>query len=254
MNKQYNNFSSQDLLTDIETVADIPVRLFHSMADAVDAVISADGKVIPGSAIAINPEKIMKSREDALIKSILLSASIRFADGIGVVRTLSRKSGKKITRIPGCELWEVIMKKAGQHQLPVFLIGAKPQVIEQTQKMLTQQYQVNICGIQDGYFNVEQEEQLIARLVKLKPSIVSVALGSPRQELLINRCRKDCPDTFFIGVGGTYDVYTHNVKRAPKFYIDLNLEWLYRLASQPTRIGRQLNLLNYLYLDVLKRL
>jgi UDP-N-acetyl-D-mannosaminouronate:lipid I N-acetyl-D-mannosaminouronosyltransferase len=224
------------------------------MGNAVDAVISPQGKVIPGSAIAINPEKIIKAREDALIKEILLSASIRFADGIGVVRTLTRKSGKKVTRIPGCELWEEVMKKAGLHQLPVFLIGAKPDVIEQTKEQLAKQYQVNICGYQDGYFNSDQEGELIDRLVKLKPSIVSVALGSPRQEILINRCREVCPETFFMGVGGTYDVYTNNVKRAPKFFRKLNLEWFYRLASQPTRFGRQMNLLNYLYLELFRKL
>ena len=237
-----------------ELVAGLSIKLFNSMENAVDAVISPQGKVIPGSAIAINPEKIIKASEDAFIHDILLSATIRFADGIGVVKTLARKSGKKVTRIPGCELWEEVMKRAGQHQLPVFLIGAKPEVIEQAQEQLTKQYQVNICGYQDGYFNAEQEDALIERLVELKPSIVSVALGSPRQEILINRCREKCPETFFMGVGGTYDVYTNNVKRAPKFFRALNLEWFYRLASQPTRFGRQVNLLNYLYLELFRKL
>jgi len=237
-----------------EQVSGIPVRLFDSMTSAVDAVISKQGEVIPGSAIAINPEKIIKARKDTFIKAILLSASIRFADGIGVVRTLSRKSGKKVTRIPGCELWEEVMKRAGQHDLTVFLIGAKFDVIEQAKSKLEQQYQVNVCGIQDGYFSNEDEEQLISRLIELKPNIVSVALGSPRQEVLINRCRKVCPETFFMGVGGTYDVYTENVKRAPKFFRKLNLEWFYRLASQPTRFGRQVNLFNYLYLELFRKL
>jgi UDP-N-acetyl-D-mannosaminouronate:lipid I N-acetyl-D-mannosaminouronosyltransferase len=237
-----------------ELVAGLSIKLFSSMQNAVDAVISPQGKVISGSAIAINPEKIIKAREDNFINDILLSATIRFADGIGVVKTLSRKSGKKITRIPGCELWEEVMKKASEHQLSVFLIGAKPEVIEQTKDKLVRQYGVNVCGYQNGYFNSVQESELIERLVELKPSIVSVALGSPRQEILINRCRERCPDTFFMGVGGTYDVYTNNVKRAPKLFRALNLEWFYRLASQPTRFNRQLNLINYLYLELFRKL
>jgi UDP-N-acetyl-D-mannosaminouronate:lipid I N-acetyl-D-mannosaminouronosyltransferase len=237
-----------------ELVAGLSIKLFNSMEDAVGAVISPQGQVISGSAIAINPEKIIKAREDKFINDILLSATIRFADGIGVVKTLSRKSGKKITRIPGCELWEEVMKKASEHQLPVFLIGAKPEIIEQTKDKLVRQYGVNVCGYQNGYFNSVQENELIERLVELKPSIVSVALGSPRQEVLINRCRERCPDTFFMGVGGTYDVYTNNVKRAPKLFRALNLEWFYRLASQPTRFNRQLNLINYLYLELFRKL
>lgn len=249
-----NTLGNQSNDNQEELVAGLPIKLFNSMENAVDAVISPQGKVIPGSAIAINPEKIIKANEDSFIHDILLSATIRFADGIGVVKTLARKSGKKVTRIPGCELWEEVMKRAGQHQLPVFLIGAKPEVIEQAQAQLIKQYQVDICGYQDGYFNAEQEDELIERLVELKPSIVSVALGSPRQEILINRCREKCPETFFMGVGGTYDVYTNNVKRAPKFFRALNLEWFYRLASQPTRFGRQVNLLNYLYLELFRKL
>jgi len=244
-----NNINKKEAL-----VSGLSVKLFDSMENAVDAIISPQGNVIPGSAIAINPEKIIKARDDSFINDILHSATIRFADGIGVVRTLARKSGKRVTRIPGCELWEEVMKKAGEYQLPVFLIGAKPDVIEQTKNKLAKQYQVNVCGYQNGYFNSEQEDALIARLVELKPSIVSVALGSPRQEILINRFREVCPDTFFIGVGGTYDVYTHNVKRAPEFFRALNLEWFYRLASQPTRFGRQVNLLNYLYLELFRKL
>jgi UDP-N-acetyl-D-mannosaminouronate:lipid I N-acetyl-D-mannosaminouronosyltransferase len=249
-------FCSQQkqLVKKSETIAGISVNLFQSMNDALSAIVSSKGAIIPGSAIAINPEKIIKAREDVSVKDILLSASFRFADGIGVVKTLSRKTGQKITRIPGCELWEALMKKAGQQQLSVFLIGAKPSVISQTKDLLISKYQVNVCGMQDGYFNIDEEELLIQRLVELKPDIVSIALGSPRQEVLINRCRTVCPDTFFMGVGGTYDVFTNNVKRAPKAFIALNLEWFYRLASQPTRGSRQLNLLKYLCLELTRKL
>ena len=254
LNEKNNGVLQSDNITSIEDVSGIPVNLFESMAEAVASIITKEGVVIPGSAIAINPEKIIKARQDSFIKDILLSANIRFADGIGVVRTLSRKSGRKIIRIPGCELWEEVMKEAGQTSLKVFLIGAQPNVIEQTKRQLQSQYKVNICGIQDGYFTSEQEDELVANLSELKPDIVSIALGSPRQEILINRCRQVCPDTFFMGVGGTYDVYTNNVKRAPKVFRALNLEWFYRLASQPTRVGRQGNLLKYLYLELTRRL
>lgn len=224
------------------------------MESAVEAIISPSGNVVAGCAIAINPEKIIKARNDKDVKKTLMSATIRFADGIGVVKTLSRKSNQRVVRIPGCELWEELLKKSTKHQMPVFLVGATTEVLEQTRIKLTEQYQVNICGTQDGYFNENEEDKVIERIASLEPSIVSVALGSPRQELFINRCRKKCPKTFFIGVGGTYDVFTNKVKRAPKIFRKLNLEWFYRLASQPTRVFRQTNLLKYLYLDMFRRL
>jgi len=146
------------------------------------------------------------------------------------------------------------MKKSGKLKTPVFLVGASADVIKQTKLKLETEYSVNVCGSQDGYFDQTKEQEVIDQIVKVKPLIVSVALGSPRQEIFIEKCRKVCPDTFFMGVGGTYDVYTKNVKRAPEFFIKLNLEWFYRLMSQPSRLFRQTNLLKYLYLELTRQL
>lgn len=245
--------SQKSFSKNIEIIADIPVRLFIDMEEAVAAVISNAGHVNAGSAIAVNPEKIVTSIRQPEVKKILLSASFCFADGIGVVKTLARKSRRSVARIPGCELWEELMVKAGEIQIPVFLVGAKPEVIEETERKLIAKYGTPIVGIADGYF-AGKEDELIERIVSLQPQIVSVALGSPRQELFINRCREVCPETFFIGVGGTYDVFIGHVKRAPRIFRRANLEWLYRLACQPTRFSRQLNLIKYLYLDFLRRL
>lgn len=235
-------------------VGDLPINIFSSMKDAVDYIISDDGVVTPGSAIAINPEKVIKSINEPSIKNAILSATIRYADGIGVVKTLRRKSKQNVSRIPGCELWEALMEKSAAFDLPVFLLGATSETNNAAVKQLEQQYGVNVCGNRDGYFDAEQTNDVIEHIASLQPKIVSVALGSPRQELFIQECRKACPDTFFMGVGGTYDVYTNKVKRAPLFYRKLNLEWFYRLANQPSRAFRQGNLLRYLYLELARKL
>jgi UDP-N-acetyl-D-mannosaminouronate:lipid I N-acetyl-D-mannosaminouronosyltransferase len=183
-----------------------------------------------------------------------MSATIRYPDGIGVVKTLIRKSKRKVSRIPGCELWETVMKRSGEFGIPVYLVGASKDVITATSEQLTKQYNVNVCGFQDGYFKQEEENEVIDVIAKLQPKVVTVALGSPRQEIFIQKCIAVCPDTFFMGVGGTYDVYTNNVKRAPLIFRQLNLEWFYRLMSQPSRIFRQTNLLKYFYLDLIRKL
>jgi UDP-N-acetyl-D-mannosaminouronate:lipid I N-acetyl-D-mannosaminouronosyltransferase len=235
-------------------VGGLPLSLFRNMQDAVSHVISNDGKVIAGSAIAINPEKVIRSLNEPDVKTAIMSASIRYADGIGVVKTLARKSKQKISRIPGCELWEAIMQKSGEFNIPVYLVGATAKTISQTKDKLQKEYKVNVCGIQDGYFDKNKENEVIEKITNIQPQIVTVALGSPRQELFIQACQKACPNTFFMGVGGTYDVYTHTVKRAPKIYQKMNLEWFYRLMSQPKRLFRQSNLVRYLYLELTRKL
>jgi len=266
VNNQYspyknNPFSGYDSIwnlmypsKDKNLVGGLPLNIFSSIDNCLQSILPDDGKVIPGSAIAINPEKIIRSMQSSDIYDTLMCASIRYADGIGVVKTLTRKSKSKVSRIPGCELWEALMKKSGKLHTPVFLVGASADVIMQTKLKLETEYSVNVCGFQDGYFDQTKEQEVIDQIVKAKPLVVSVALGSPRQEIFIGKCRKVCPDTFFMGVGGTYDVYTKNVKRAPEFFIKLNLEWFYRLMSQPSRLFRQTNLLKYLYLELTRQL
>jgi UDP-N-acetyl-D-mannosaminouronate:lipid I N-acetyl-D-mannosaminouronosyltransferase len=171
-----------------------------------------------------------------------------------VVWALRSKGAKQATRIPGCEFWMALMQKAGKSQQPVFLVGAKPSVLNQVEAKLRSDWNVSIVGKQDGYFSGEQQEELIERIKASEAMIVTVAMGSPRQELFISQCRNAHPNAFYMGVGGTYDVYTGNVQRAPEWACKFNIEWLYRLLSNPTRFGRQIVLLEYLWLLLLKKI
>lgn len=240
---------NQQLTTDV-TVGGIQVTPFASMAQAVNAVIAPAGDVHYGFGIAINPEKVVLAQQDETVRATLQSATLRFADGTGVVRTL-RKKGVANTRIPGCEFWEALMLRAAELQVPVMLIGAKPAVNQLAASKLRELGTPVVAAI-DGYF--ADEQVLVDALHAQQPRIVTVAMGSPKQEQLIERLRKLYPDAFYLGVGGTYDVFTGAAKRAPKLWCKLHLEWLYRLLSQPTRIGRQLRLLTYLRLHLLQRL
>lgn len=248
-----NNLLNKDE-NEANVVGSLPLNLFKNMNDAVNHIITEEGQVIPGSAIAINPEKVIRSFEEPDVRDAIMSASIRYADGIGVVKTLARKTKEKISRIPGCELWEAIMEKSGKFHLPVYLIGASSETINETKRKLQKQYNVKVCAVQDGYYDKSKEHEIIEKIGLMQPKIVTVALGSPRQELFIQECRKICPNTFFMGVGGSYDVYTNKVTRAPLIYQRMNLEWFYRLMSQPKRLFRQTNLVKYLYLELTRQL
>ena len=226
-------------------IGPVAVSAFADMQQLLEYVIREDGSVYAGSAIAINPEKILTALRDPQLEQVIANADIRYADGIGVVKVMRSRLKRHVQRIPGCELWQQLMLRAAKFQVSVFIVGAKPEVNQQTAAKLRQQ-QVNLVGAVDGYFNDEQA--LIDHIVQSGARIVSVAMGSPKQELLIQRIRARHPDCFYMGVGGTYDVFTGNVKRAPALWCKLNLEWAYRLLAQPSRIGRQLGLLRYVWL------
>lgn len=229
----------------------IMITGYPSLSDAVEDIVT-NYVGICSSATAVNPEKIMISRQDQFLRSSLCTSEICYPDGIGVVNLLNKKSGKSFSRIPGCELWESLMVSAADRQVPVFLIGGTPAVIDETVKKLKDTVCANIVGSSHGYF--EDDHFLISQIINSGAKIVSVAMGSPRQELFIDKCRSQKIDAFFMGVGGTYDVYTGNVKRAPKLFRDNGFEWLYRLIVQPRRIFRQFNLIKFYFLSFFNKI
>lgn len=226
-------------------VGGINVRPFSSMDDAVAAIFDAGGDLTPGFAVAVNPEKVILTQENAQVRKHLESATLRFADGIGVVFAM-RAKGTRGARIAGCELWQHVMKRAAAHRTPVFLIGAKPETLAEVRERLVAVYPtLHIVGSQDGYFKAEDKQRLIDEVAASGAQIVTVAMGSPRQEELIAELRKSHPDAFYMGVGGTYDVFVGRVRRAPPLARRLQLEWLFRLLHEPARIWRQRRLVTF---------
>lgn len=226
-------------------IGPVEVGAWQHQQQLLEHIIDHEGQVLAGSAIAINPEKVMAARAEPEVARMLGNASIRYADGIGVVMLMRRRLQQPLQRIPGCELWQQLMLRCARFGVPVYLVGAKANVLAQTRDKLQQQ-QVPVVGATDGYF--EDEHQLLADIRQSGAKVIPVAMGSPRQERLIERLRPELPGCFFMGVGGSFDVFTGQVKRAPALWCRLHLEWAYRLCKQPSRLGRQGRLLNYLWL------
>jgi len=219
---------------------------FRDMAEFVE-YLNQDGELKSGTLVAINAEKVLTAENDAEIFQLISDAEFKYADGVSIVRSIRKKYPQaNVSRITGADLWEALMERAGQEGTPVFLIGGRPDVLAQTQDKLRRQWQVNIVGAQDGYFTADQREALLRRIAASGAKLVTVAMGSPRQEILMRDCKAFYPDALYMGVGGTYDVFTGYVKRAPKIWQKMGLEWLYRLLLQPSRLKRQLRLLKYL--------
>lgn len=195
--------------------------------------------------VAINAEKILHATSQT---QNIINRNIGYADGIGAVMALKKLGYKDAIRIPGCELWLKIIKTFYLKK-SIYLVGGKQNVIEDTVLKLKKEFPgISILNYRNGYINSIDEKIALINDIKLqKPDIVFVAMGSPKQELLMEEMLKVNP-AIYQGLGGSFDVYTGNVKRAPQWWINNNLEWAYRLLKQPFRLKRQIHLLKFLYL------
>lgn len=219
---------------------------WRNMQHALD-YLYAGGNLKQGTLVALNAEKMLTLEDNAEVRELINAAEFKYADGISVVRSVRKKYPEaNVSRVAGADLWEALMARAGAEGTPVFLVGGKPEVMAETVEKLRKQWNVNLVGTQDGYFTPETRQALFERIRESGAKIVTVAMGSPKQEILMRDCRQVYPGALYMGVGGTYDVFTGHVKRAPKVWQSMGLEWLYRLLSQPSRIKRQLRLLRYL--------
>ena len=199
--------------------------------------------------IAVNAEKILN--EDTKLHSII-NKNIAYADGFGAVMAL-RKKGLNAIKIPGAELWLDIVNRFCKNK-SFYLLGASEEVIDKTVRKLKKEYpNIRILGYRNGFLKEEDKEKLIKELKKIKPDVVFVAQGSPRQEFLMDELIKKHP-ALYMGLGGSFDVYSGLKQRAPEFFLKTNLEWLYRLSSEPTRFKRQLGLIKFFFYLILGRL
>lgn len=202
--------------------------------------------------VAINPEKILKAREDEKLKELLNSADYQIPDGIGVVYASKLKKGKIKSRITGIDCMEMLCNEANDKGYKIFLYGAKKEVIKEAKKSLEKKYEnIKIVGAIDGY--EKNNDKIIKEINKSKADIIFVALGSPKQENWILENKDKVCIKIFQGVGGSFDVISGNIKRAPIWMQKIGLEWLYRLIKEPKRIFRQIKLVKFLVLVLFKR-
>ena len=190
--------------------------------------------------IAVNAEKILHATEQT---RSLINNNIGYCDGIFTVMALKQKGAKDVVKIPGCELWLDIVKRFEGNK-SFYLVGAKQEVIDKTVSKLKDQFpKLEIVGYRNGYIKTSEERAaLIDDISQKKPDVVFVAMGSPKQELLMGELQQ-CHKAIYQGLGGSFDVFTGNVKRAPKWWVDHKIEFAYRLFKEPSRIKRQLPLL-----------
>ena len=188
--------------------------------------------------VTANPETFMISTQDKELEKIILDKNnLIVPDGIAVVKACKKIGIDIKERITGIEICEYLLKLANEQELSLYLFGAKEEVLEKLTEKIKKDYpKIKLLGATSGY--VDDKDKIMNEIIKKSPDICLVALGIPLQEKLIAKNINKAKKGIFIGVGGSFDVLSGTKKRAPKLFIKLNLEWLYRIITEPKRLKR----------------
>ena len=187
--------------------------------------------------IGVNADKVLQIRESDEMREIVERCEIVNADGASMLIAAEKLGVDIPERVAGIDLMYRLCELCEQRGFSVYLLGAKKEVTVQTRDALLELYpRLNICGIHDGYFS-EDEYGTIAELLDcVKPQMVFVGITSPKKERFIEFLRKSGAKGVYVGVGGSFDVVSGNIARAPEWMQKAKLEWLFRMMQEPGRL------------------
>ena len=195
----------------------------------------------PQTILAVNPEKEFSVPKDSELHELFKKSDLLIPDGIGIVLGARVLHGAQISRVPGCDLMQSICGLAAEKKIPVYFYGAKEEINKEAVEEVKRRYPgIDVAGRSNGYVPPDQMEELVQEINNSGAKILFVALGSPRQEKwMLENLDKLTKVRICQGIGGTLDILSGNIKRAPEMYCKLGLEWLYRLIREPKRWKRQ---------------
>ncbi|MBR3641115.1 MAG: WecB/TagA/CpsF family glycosyltransferase [Oscillibacter sp.] len=193
-----------------------------------------------------NPEIVERCRENAAVMRAVNGAALVLPDGIGVIKAAKMLGTPLRGRVPGIEFAADLASHMAREGKSLFLLGAKPGVAEAAAEKLKETYpDLVIAGTHDGYFT--QDAPVVEEIKASGADCVWVCLGAPKQELWMAEHADELGAKLLCGLGGSLDVFSGAVERAPKFWCDHGLEWFYRLCKEPKRLGRMMNLPRFLW-------
>lgn len=207
--------------------------------------------------VTLNAEMTMQAEKNPDLAKVIQHAELVIPDGAGVVLYLKLLLQQSVQRCPGIELAESLLQEIGQKATgtKVFFYGGAPGVAATAAENWLQRLPgLTIVGTHSGYHSPSEEAQLHLTLSQLQPQLIFVGLGVPRQEFWIAKNRHLCPQATWVGVGGSFDIWSGQKSRAPAWLANNHLEWLYRLYQEPWRWRRMLALPHFAWKAVVYRL
>lgn len=234
-------------------IFDLPI---HLMSDYSDWLANRLSKGEGGHVVTLNAEMTMQAKANDELAKLITDAELVVPDGSGITFYFWLH-GLTVRRCPGIELSEVLLRRSTQPEnaWPLFFYGGSPGVAEAAAKSWQDQFPtLNIAGYAHGYLSAEDQAKLRETLKTLQPKIIFVGLGVPRQEFWIAEHRHLCPNSIWVGVGGSFDIWAGLKLRAPRWLRDNHLEWTYRLYKEPWRWRRMMALPKFALQSLIYRL
>lgn len=211
----------------------------------MDEAVARAMELLRGSetayAVTPNAEIVWEAMHDPALRDLINEAALVLPDGAGVVLGARILGTPLKGKVAGIDFAGRLMAAMAQSGHKLYLLGSKPGVAEEAARRCVEKYPgLQICGTADGYF--QDEGPVVEAINASGADAVFVCLGAPKQERFMKAHQQELHARFLIGLGGSLDGFAGNVKRAPKWMIRCNLEWLYRLVKEPRRLGRMMRL------------
>lgn len=204
--------------------------------------------------VTLNAEMCMQAQQNEDLRRFIEKADLVAPDGSGIELYFRLMRRQLLQRYPGIELAADLLQSLGPEHKVAFY-GGKPEVIEAAaENWRSRSPHLNLAIVQHGYAKGEELETFINCLRQEQPDLIFVGLGVPRQEFWIAEHRHLCPNAVWIGVGGSYDIWSGTKTRAPRWMQNAHLEWLYRLYQEPWRWRRMLALPQFVWASAWYRL
>ncbi|MCH7872533.1 MAG: WecB/TagA/CpsF family glycosyltransferase [Planctomycetes bacterium] len=219
--------------------------------DIADAAVAERRRLLFG---VVNAAKLVNMRRDAVLRDSVLSADLVLADGMSVVWA-ARLLGRPLPeRVSGIDLMMCMLERGSERGYRIYCLGASDDVLQTAVARIRQDYPgLIIAGCRDGYFGEADEPQVAEEIAAARPDFLFVAISSPKKERFLARWGDKMNVPICHGVGGTFDVMAGKVRRAPRAWQKMGLEWLYRVWQEPGRMWRRYLVTNTFFLGMLLR-
>lgn len=222
------------------------IKMMNTLIDVLDTnqTIELVEKYVntktPLHLMGVNADKINEVNRNKKMMEIVNSCGVINADGASVVMASKYLNKPLPERVAGIDLMQSLVKLSSEKGYSIYLLGAKKEVVEKTSEVLKKQYPtLNVIGIHDGYFKEDDWASIASELESKEPDFVFVGITSPTKEYLIEYLQGKGLKSVFMGVGGSFDVISGNIPRAPMWMQKANLEWLFRVIQEPKRLFKR---------------
>ena len=267
MHKDNNTYDSwreeRDLVLEYNQISLDDVNIVNILGVGVDnctrqqAVVKVMRLIDKGGVhhiIPLNPYKIQKTKSNLDLGIIYKKASMHLACGAGISWAAKMTGANLKERIPLLSFIMDLVRIAEKKEYTIFLVGAKPEIVEKAFYNIKKSFPaIRIVGRHGGYFNPVREKSVIEAMRKSNADIIFVGLGFPKEDTWIYKIKREFNRGVFIGVGGSIDVISGKIQKAPPFFMNRGLEWFYRIITRPWRIGRLFSVLSFFTIAIFKK-